>query len=106
MSSFKKLSGVPQGSNLGSLLFSLFMNDASLVLPPGTRLFYADDTKMIVESLDDCHHLQRLLNAFTTLSTKLHDFEQVTSLTESGNKFVSNTRYLVQRLNEFNVSVI
>lgn len=63
---FCNISGVPQGSNLGPLLFLLFINDASLVLPPGTTIFYADDSKIyaIIDSVDDCHVLQAQLKTF------------------------------------------
>lgn len=63
---FTNTSGVPQGSNLGPLLFSIFINDIGLLLPAGCRSFYADDVKIyvIVRCPDDCLRLQHLINIF------------------------------------------
>lgn len=65
-------SGVPQGSNLGPLLFSLFINDVAFVLPTGQRVFYADDVKIfiIISSIEDCLELQRLLDLFEDWSKR------------------------------------
>ncbi|XP_055633320.1 uncharacterized protein LOC129773702 [Toxorhynchites rutilus septentrionalis] len=58
--------GVPQGSNLGPLLFVLFFNDVSHVLDNCHLIFYADDLKiyLTVENIDDCRQLQQQLKAF------------------------------------------
>ena len=63
---FTNVSGVPQGSNLGHLLFSLYVNELSFVLPPGYRILFADDVKLYkaVQTLDDCHELQRCVDTF------------------------------------------
>lgn len=45
-------SGVPQGSHLGPLLFTLFINDLPEVLTNSRVLMYADDVKLCVQYKD------------------------------------------------------
>lgn len=58
-------SGVSQGSSLGPLLFIMMVDDLAKQLEFAKCLLYADDLKLYIKihSIDDCHALQRDLNA-------------------------------------------
>nr|CAH7727822.1 unnamed protein product [Callosobruchus chinensis] len=66
-------SGIPQGSNLGPLLFLLYINDLTLVVQC-SKLLYADDLKIYysVSTIDDCLVLQQDIDAISAWSLSNH----------------------------------
>ena len=68
----KVLSGVPQGSVLGPLLFLLFINDLEQVVVSSKVSFFADDTRVSkqISCYEDCMKLQDDLNEILDWSRK------------------------------------
>ena len=68
------LSGVPQGSILGPMLFITYINDMSAWAHFSKLLFFADDTKCYksIHNLSDSYLLQEDLNSLATWSSINH----------------------------------
>ena len=60
--------GVPQGSILGPLLFSLYVNDLSLVCPEVDIQMYADDTVILAHGKNKCEVAAKLTEAMAKIS--------------------------------------
>ena len=60
------ISGVPQGSVLGPILFLIYVNDIPETVNCSIKMF-ADDTKLFrtVKTIDDCNILQNDLNTLS-----------------------------------------
>ena len=105
----KVLSGVPQGTVLGPLLFILFINDLEQVVTSSTVSFFADDTRVSkqISCYEDCMLLQddlyKILDWSRRNNMKLHEqkFELLNHLHNSKSSIyelpfvVENLRYKV-----------
>lgn len=69
---FPVLSGVPQGSHLGPLLFNVFVNDIVDVIKYSKVHLYADDLKLVkvITDVRDSAHLQADVDSLSEWSTR------------------------------------
>ena len=102
------ISGVPQGSILGPLLFLIFINDLPTFISSSKVLLFADDAKclMPISSMSDCSSLQRDLNRLAEWSSiwNLHFNEEKCSVIRFNRKRSSTSTICKYSINNKPVS--
>lgn len=94
-------SGVPQGSILGPLLFSIYINDITICFQNARILLFADDMKIYlpINSLDCCARLQSDLDRLTDYCLRNKLFINISKCCK-----VTFTRNRVQILHDYSIS--
>ena len=71
---FNVFSGIPQGSNLGPMLFTLFINDLPDYLQHSKVLIFADDVK-IFKRINDEDDVEALQSDIDSIRNKQNEIE-------------------------------
>jgi hypothetical protein len=77
---------VPQGSNVGPLLFLLYKNDLPLNIQGANLVLFADDTNLFSSKKDKCALQHEITNVMTELETLFQKNNLIINTGKKNNK--------------------